>query len=408
VDAAPVEEGRRILWPWWLMGVLGPLAVLVAGWLILAALATVGWFTSPAAEFRSGLLLAARLLLLAHGGAATIGGQTVTMAPLGVTVLLIFLALPMASLAARQAAADRHDPDDTGRVWVDPEALTLRVAAVFGGAYALAVVVLAAVLGLLTAGLVLGAVTVAAVAALWGVSRGVGYDPTDAWPEWLRAVPRALGAALLVVVAGSAAALAVALWQGRGRVTEMVAALDGGWPAVVLLVALHLIYLPNLILACASWALGAGMTLGDGSLVTLSSTDLGLLPALPVLGALPEPGPAPWHAALWLLVGVVAGAVAGVVVALARPRARFDETAVAGGLAGTVAGLLVAVACALGAGGLGTGRLAALGARSPEIFLFAPGILGLAGVAAGLVVGLAAHRTGTRSPRRPPPRRLRL
>jgi hypothetical protein len=61
---------------------------------------------------------------------------------------------------------------------------------------------------------------------------------------------------------------------------------------------------------------------------------------------------------------------------------------VAGGLAGTVAGLLVAVACALGAGGLGTGRLAALGARSPEIFLFAPGILGLAGVAAGLVVGL--------------------
>ncbi|HMS37692.1 MAG TPA: DUF6350 family protein [Arachnia sp.] len=388
VDAAPVEEGRRILWPWWLMGVLGPLAVLVAGWLILAALATVGWFTSPAAEFRSGLLLAARLLLLAHGGAATIGGQTVTMAPLGVTVLLIFLALPMASLAARQAAADRHDPDDTGRVWVDPEALTLRVAAVFGGTYALAVVVLAAVLGLLTAGLVLGAVTVAAVAALWGVSRGVGYDPTDAWPEWLRAVPRALGAALLVVVAGSAAALAVALWQGRGRVTEMVAALDGGWPAVVLLVALHLIYLPNLILACASWALGAGITLGDGSLVTLSSTDLGLLPALPVLGALPEPGPAPWHAALWLLVGVVAGAVAGVVVALARPRARFDETAVAGGLAGTVAGLLVAVACALGAGGLGTDRLAALGARSPEIFLFAPGILGLAGVAAGLVVGL--------------------
>ena len=43
--------------------------------------------------------------------------------------------------------------------------------------------------------------------------------------------------------------------------------------------------------------------------------------------------PAPWPALLWLLVGVAAGAVAGVVVALARPRARFDETAVVGGLA---------------------------------------------------------------------------
>ena len=87
-------------------------------------------------------------------------------------------------------------------------------------------------------------------------------------------------------------------------------------------------------------------------------------------------------------MGVAAGAVAGAVVALARPRARFDETAVVGGLAGTVAGFLVAVACALGTGGLGTDRLAAVGARSPEIFLFAPSILGLSGLAAGLIVGL--------------------
>lgn len=388
VDAAPASTGRRMLLPWYAMAVIGPLATLAAVWVILAALATVGWLTSPAADLPAALRLATQLLLLAHGGAATIAGQSVTLAPLGITALLVFLALPMASLAARQAAADRHGPDDTGRVWADPEALTLRVAAVFGGTYALAVVILAAAVGLMTAGLLLGAVVVAAVAALWGASRGVGYDPTRSWPGWLRAVPRALGAALLVVVAGAAAVLAVALWQGRARVTEMVAALDGGWPAAVLLVALHLIYLPNLVLACASWALGAGITLGDGSLVTLSSTDLGLLPALPVLGALPQPGPVPWQAALWLLVGVAAGAVAGVVVALARPRARFDETAVVGGVAGVVAGVLVAVACALGAGGLGTDRLATIGARSPEIFLFAPSILGLAGLAAGLVVGL--------------------
>ncbi|MFT3887405.1 MAG: DUF6350 family protein [Arachnia sp.] len=388
VDAAASDTTRRMPWPWYLMGILGPLAVLAAGWLILAGLAAVGWLSSPSAELPGALRLATQLLLLAHGGSAQIGGQAVTLAPLGVTLLLIFLALPLASTAARQAAADRHGPDDTGRVWADPEATTYRVAGVFGGTYALAVLVLAASFKMFTPGLILGAVTVGAVGGLWGASRGVGYDPTAGWPAWLRVVPRALAAAILAVIAGAGAALAVALWQGRARVTELVAGLDGGVPAVVLLVALHLAYLPNLILACASWVLGAGVTLGDGSLLTLGSTDLGLLPSIPVLGAVPQPGPVPALALAWLAVGVLAGAVAGVVVALARPRARFDETALVGGLSGAVAGLLVAVACALGAGGLGAARLARLGARTPEIFLFAPSILGLAGLAAGLAVGL--------------------
>lgn len=193
-----------------------------------------------------------------------------------------------------------------------------------------------------------------------------------------------MSAALLAMVAGSALILMLALWSGRDRVTTMVQGLDAGVVGVLLLTALHLMYLPNLVLACASWALGAGLTLGDGSLITVAGTDVGLLPAIPVLGALPGTGGHYW----WLLLGVVAGALAGVAVALARPRARFDETALTGGLSGVLAGLVVAAACGLAAGGLGDGRLAHLGARFPELLIYAPTILGLAGLAGGLITGL--------------------
>ena len=63
------------------------------------------------------------------------------------------------------------------------------------------------------------------------------------------------------------------------------------------------------------------------------------------------------------------------------------EGALTAGL-GVLAGLLVAAACALGSGGLGTGRLAEVGARFPELLIFAPTILGLSGLTGGLAVGL--------------------
>lgn len=352
--------------------------------MILAALAAIGWLTSPEATLTDAGLLASRLLVLAHGGPVTIGTQNVTLAPLGVTMLLVFLAMPLSSLAARQAAVDLADPDDTGRLWVDGETIVWRVGGTFAGVYVAAVVLLAGFADALSLRALVGGAVVGTVAGLWGASRGVGYDPTEAWPRWVRVVPGAMSAALLAMVAGSALILMLALWSGRDRVTTMVQGLDAGVVGVLLLTALHLMYLPNLVLACASWALGAGLTLGDGSLITVAGTDVGLLPAIPVLGALPGTGGHYW----WLLLGVVAGALAGVAVALARPRARFDETALTGGLSGVLAGLVVAAACGLAAGGLGDGRLAHLGARFPELLIYAPTILGLAGLAGGLITGL--------------------
>lgn len=388
VDAVGEPQPRQWPWPWYVAAVVGPVAVLLAGWIVLSGLAAVGWLTSPDTQLSSALSLSTRLLLLAHGTPVDIGGLRVSIIPLGLTLLLVFLAIPVASLAARQAAGANADADDTGKLWVDGEAIVVRVAGIFAGVYAVCVVLLAALMGSLGLQAVVGGIAVGAVAGLWGAARGVGFDPTERWPQWLRSVPRAIGAALLMVVAGGSALLTIALIAGRERVIAIGDQLGGGAVGVVLLTALHLIYLPNFVLACASWVLGAGVTVGDGSLLTVASSDVGLLPALPIFGIVPENGAGSGANYWWLAVGALAGAVAALVVTLSRPRARFDETALVGALSGVVAGGFVVLACALGSGGLGVERLTHLGARIPELAIFAPTILGLSGMLVGLVLGL--------------------
>lgn len=388
LDHTPEPAPRRWPWPWYVPAAAGPLVVLLAGWLVLAGFTTVGWLTSPDAEFRPALTLAAEVLVLAHGAPVEIAGQQISIAPLGLTLLLVFLGLPLAGHAARQAAAHGAQRDDTGELWVDGEQLVAKVGGTFAAVYTVAIVVLAYWLGAGSGRVLLGGLVVGAVAGLLGASRGIGFDPTEAWPGWLRSVPRAMIAAILTVLTGAIVLAAVAVWAGWSRITTITEALDGGTSAVILLVALHLIYLPNILLACASWLLGAGLTLGDGSSITMAITDVGLLPAIPIFGAVPPNG-LPGTAQLWwLLVGAAAGCAAALVVAWARPRARFDETALVGGLSGVAAGLLLATLGSLASGALGVDRLSHVGARLPELLVFAPTLLGLAGVAAGLVLGL--------------------
>lgn len=390
VDAAPTPDERTFAGPWYAVAILGTLAVLAAGWLLMAGAAALGWLTSPDSELEAALLLATEVLLLTHGVPVLVGGQMVSLIPLGLTVVLVVLAQPVAALAARQAARAKAPADDTGRIWVDGEAVVGRVAGTVAITHGLAVGALAAMMGL-SSGIVvgfLGGLAVGAVSGLWGASRAVGFDPRASWPAWLRSVPRAMGYAVVVCLLGGAAALATALISQRDRIVVIHESLDAGIVGTILLVLIQLMYLPNLILWAASWALGAGVTLGDESLLSMSMTDVGFLPAIPLFGAVGDPGLGGGILFWWLAVGVVAGLVAGLVVVLARPRARFDETALVGGLAGAVAGLLVTLLCSLAGGGLGEERLSHLGPIIRQLIVVAPALLGLSGLLGGAILGL--------------------
>ncbi len=389
VDAPTSTDRATLPWPWWLVVGAGAVGVVAAGWLLLAGLAALGWLTAADAALPDALRLASAVLLLAYGAEVVIAGQPVSIAPLLLTGVLVLLGQPVAALAARQAAAADARPDDTGALWVDGGPVVARVAAGYAVVHAVAVLVLGSTVSPDAAWRgAIGALVVGGVAGLWGASHALGHDPRRDWPVWLRSVPSAMGAALLLVLASGAAALIVGLVGGRERVATLQDSLEPGAMGVALLVVIQLLYLPNLVLWAVSWVLGAGVGLGDGSLLTIQVTDVGFLPAIPVLGIVPEAGIHPPAMLWWLATGVLAGVVAATLVALARPRARFDETALVGGLTGVAVGLLIVLLASLSGGGLGGQRLAAVGPETAALVITAPSLLGLAGLLAGLIIGL--------------------
>ena len=386
VDEAARVARPQVTIPWFVLAPVGALAVAAAGWLLMAGPAALGWLTSPESQLADALGLASRVLLLANGAVTTIGGQPVSIAPLGLTLVLILLGGPVAGLAAR-AAIDETD---------DLRGLVLRVGGTYAGTYVVFTTLIAFFVPETSAiRAFLGSALVGGLSGFWGVTRAVGYNPCERWPVRLRPFPRGIGVAVLICVGTGAALLAAVLILGRDRIAAIADGLGGDGTAGILLIVIQLVWLPHLVIWAMAWALGAGVTLGEGTLLDMNGTSLGFLPSIPVLGAVPDPGPVSELAWLWLLGGVLAGVLAALVITLNRSSERFYETSLAGGLAGILAGVLLFVLAWCASGGLGTQRLAHVGVGLGSLAITAPCILGLAGLVTGLVVGLARREWPT-------------
>ena len=386
VDEAARVARPQVTIPWFVLAPVGALAVAAAGWLLMAGPAALGWLTSPESQLADALGLASRVLLLANGAVTTIGGQSVSIAPLGLALALILLGVPVAGLAAR-AAIDETD---------DLRGLVLRVGGAYAGTYIVFITLIAFFVpetSVIRA--FLGSVLIGGISGFWGVTRAVGYDPCERWPVRARSFPRGIGVAALICVGTGAALLSVVLILGRERIAAIADGLGGDGTAGILLIVIQLAWLPNLVIWAMAWALGAGVTLGEGTLLDMNGTSLGFLPSIPVLGAVPDPGPVPELAWLWLLGGVLAGVLATLVVTLNRSSERFYETSMTGGIAGIFTGVLLFVLAWFASGGLGTQRLAHVGVRLGGLAITAPCILGLVGLVTGLVVGLARREWPT-------------
>ncbi|MFV0430169.1 MAG: DUF6350 family protein [Arachnia sp.] len=390
VDEPPAPAPKRLPWPWYLVAVGGALAVVAAGWLLMAGPAALGWLTSPSTLLASAMHLATSVLLLAHGVPVTISDVPVSIAPLGLSIIMVVLGQPVAALAARQAAQSEALTDDTGQLWVDGERLVWRVSGTYAAAYAVAITGVAFANGVTTevGRALLGGAVIGAVSGLWGTSSAIGFDPRRVWPGWLRLIPRAIGIAILIVLVTGSVALVAAMVVNRERVATIHDVLAPGIAGTIILVVLQALYLPNLIIWAASWTVGAGLTLGNDSLVSLGIVDVGFLPSIPVLGALPDAGTPATGVYWWVLGGIVAGGACAAIVSVARPRSRFDITAIVGGLSGVASGLTLVVLSSLASGGLGHQRLSYAGVRMNDILIVAPSLLGLAGLVTGLIVGL--------------------
>ncbi len=142
--------------------------------------------------------------------------------------------------------------------------------------------------------------------------------------------------------------------------------------AIVLTVG-QLAVLPNIIIYVASWFTGVGFSIGTGSLISPLGSQVGPLPAVPVLGALPvgrlEFG------MIAIVVVLLAAFIATLAIRKSADEIRFEfatawSAAISLGLAiATVTSLQLGLLATLASGGAGPGRLEDVGINVPLLML---------------------------------------
>ncbi len=375
VDAVDAEAETGLSW-------LRPAAIgLLTGvvsLLVVVAPVVLTWLVEPIAggTVRQAAGTGAALWLLGSGAHLSLGPLTVSLVPL--------LALAVNVLIARRGAREVLDGVTTdGEYWRGtlPVPLAVTVAAWFAG-YAAAV---ALAVGLTTAGpfrvtplsLVVPFVLVPLAAVVLSLRPLVLDEPDVLGPRLqLSRVPDLVRRGLRPGLAGAGALLAVGAlvvlaavavsWGEVSTISDEVAA--AGFGGVMLALA-QLAYLPNVALWALSFLAGPGFQVVEGGSITWSGAEGGLLPMVPVLAALPQPGAFPWFVPLSVLAVVAVGHLIGRRALREVARLSRVRTKAAVALSACVtAALVVAGLDVLAGGSVGQFRLSSVGA--PELTLF--------------------------------------
>lgn len=317
----------------------------------------------------------AQLWLAAHGTALDGPGGRVALLPLGLTLVALWLCWRAGARAAAQdgAATAQRALRAAGGVAAAYASVALGVAALSGGPFRPVLWTALVGAGVLSFG---GAAPAAMRTA--GAGRSVWQRQSDVRR---RALLTGTTAALLLLGAG-ALLVGFSLAVDGGRAADVAAAADPGAVGGLGLLLLGIALAPTAAVWGASWLAGPGFTVGASSSVAPFGVELGPVPALPLLAALPEGAPAGGLGLLALAVPVLAGALAG--RRFCQTGAGWGSRLVDAAAAGVVAGTLLAVGAVLAAGSLGGERLAQLGPSA-----WRTGAAVALEVAAGVAVGAA-------------------
>jgi hypothetical protein len=389
----------------WRSAVAGGSAAL-ASLLVIAMPALLVWVASAEStvEWPRALSVGSCAWLLANGAHLSVGPATISLMPW----LLTAIPLLVATIAARRILVQLDDarPRRFGR-WGGLRRDVADVGVAFVSSYAAVGLVVALVtarepLHASVSGSVLGTTVVGAASVLAALAlefRGeIGSVAPDLAGALRARVPihlrRAIGpglwGALAVFGAGLALVLVVVVMH-LDRIGRLYDTLGADPVGMGLLSLGQLLVLPNVAIWAASWMAGPGFGFGEGTAITWSHSNPGLLPLIPGLGAVPDPGPLP--AGLWLMVlaPVAAGALVGwralrQVARLSSWRVKLRTAA----SACVVAASVLTLASALAGGSLGAARLSGVGAPS---LVFGAAVLGELLLGAAVVVGLSHLRT---------------
>jgi hypothetical protein len=212
---------------------------------------------------------------------------------------------------------------------------------------------------------------------------------SDAWAIVATAL-RGGAAAVAIVITIAALAVAVSILANYAQIITLYENLQSGALGGLALTVGQIMVLPNLVIFAASWLIGPGFAIGTGSSVSPFATTLGPLPAVPVLGAIPQ-GDLTFALAgvlVPLLAGFAAGAILrGPLAARIHATGRFVSVIVTGLGMGVVGGIILGLLAWFSAGAVGPGRLQVVG---PDPF--AVGIAAALEIGIAAVIGMAAAR----------------
>jgi hypothetical protein len=332
-----------------------------AGWSAIAGLALLGlpvlliWLgAGAAAPIAAPLRLAGLVWLGAHRVGVEVNGVWWQLAPWGLTLLPLLLLHRAGRWAAQGSGI-----------------ATARSALVLTGAIAVGYATAAAALaGLVDVGaweaVPAEAAVLAGLVAAGGAGSGVAQEAgllgraAARMPLAVRpAISAGVGAVATLVATGGLLVAFSAVWH-TNRIGQIGAALDPGTLGAVVLALLGAALVPNAAVWAASYAVGPGFAVGAGTAVAPTGVEIGMVPALPALGALPAStgGLLGWCV---LLGPLTAGVVAALLVDRTAPYGRWWRVVphALGGAA--VAALGMGGLAGLSGGSVGTGRLVQVG-----------------------------------------------
>ncbi len=418
--------------PLWLLGLLEAVQVLLATALLVVlpvlAMSLAGGFEEIDLAFVSGL--AAQIWMVVHGvpvelvialedgalgeGVTIPDGGWFHLVPLGLTLVPLALAWRAGRRLAQGAYADQ--------LWQGLLPLVLAYAGAGAGLTVLAQDTAFEVhpeLAGLCAALLMALGSLGgcyAEARSWTRMIGVDLEARiEEFSQQLRwagsyawAVFRAGVVACVVAVGLASLLLAGQLAVRWMDVVNVYQQLDPGFWGVIGLTLLHLGLLPNMILWALAYSTGAGFAMGTGTTVAPYAVELGPLPAVPIMGALPA-GAAEYSMAV-LALPVLAGVAAGwwlmregenhlddwfaLRISL-RPLSLTLSTLALGLFTGLAAAALAVGPLWLSHISLGVGRMTDLGPDAPLAAAMLGAWVGL-GAIIGYLLAPAAHQVRRR------------
>lgn len=381
------EKPRQISLPeQWLRGLLAGAEALVLTWLVVAvpviavyvataaspALGSAGW--AEAARIGTGIWF------LAHGAPLTFPDLTISVTPLGLSIMFVFLV----SASIRRAQL---------LTWI-PVGVAILTYVGLAAALVFLAPAASAAWGLIGAG------AVAALGAAWGMRGRYPAlpdrlrDALAAAPAWLTLGWRTSGRAMLIAAAVSAATVLLAIALGFGGILEIHRALHADPLSAVVIVLAQLLVLPALMMWAMSFLAGPGFAVGEGTVFASSGIESGPLPLIPVLGALPRPDGLAAEIPALAVTLVIAGVVTGCWLARVARDVKLWQALAGLGTGVVLATMMITVPMALSAGSVGPGSMSVVGPDPLRAGLSVGWQLAVGAVVAVLVLHPGALRAG--------------